>query len=46
MEAVVAKTPYYYEEDQAYLRLRSLPTAAITDEPLVVKLEFDGTVWE
>ncbi|GHV47186.1 alpha-L-fucosidase [Spirochaetia bacterium] len=46
VEALVAKTPYYHEEDQAYLRLRNLPTAAITDEPLVVKLEFDGAVWE
>ncbi|GHU91641.1 hypothetical protein FACS189476_12330 [Spirochaetia bacterium] len=38
--------PHYHEDDRAYLRLRNLPTTTITDEPLVIKLEFDGTVWE
>jgi alpha-L-fucosidase len=43
VEAVVGKIPYYHEEDRAFLRLRSLPAAVITDEPLVIKLEFDGS---
>jgi alpha-L-fucosidase len=46
VDAVVSKTPHYHEEDRAFLRLRNLPSADITGEPLVIKLEFDGSVFE
>ncbi|MDR3120999.1 MAG: alpha-L-fucosidase [Clostridiales bacterium] len=46
VETVVSKTPGYHHEDRAFLRLRGLPTTKITDEPLVVKLEFDGALCE
>jgi alpha-L-fucosidase len=44
VETVVDKTPGYHQEDRAFLRLRNLPTTAITDEPLVIKLEFDSSL--
>jgi alpha-L-fucosidase len=46
VDTVVNKIPHYHEDDRAFLRIRNLPTAKITDEPLVIKLEFDGSVWE
>jgi hypothetical protein len=46
VETVVSKTPGYHQEDRAFLRLRNLPTTTILDEPLVIKLEFDGAICE
>jgi alpha-L-fucosidase len=46
VETAVSKTPGYHKEDRAFLRLRNLPTAAIPDEPLVIKLEFDSALCE
>ncbi|MDR0450082.1 MAG: alpha-L-fucosidase [Treponema sp.] len=46
VETLVNKTPGYHQEDRAFLRLRNLPTAAIPDEPLVIKLEFDSSICE
>ncbi|MDR3192671.1 MAG: alpha-L-fucosidase [Treponema sp.] len=46
VDAVVDKTPHFHEEDRAFLRLRGLPTTALLDEPLVIKLEFDGSLFD
>ena len=46
VETMVSKTPGYHQEDRAFLRLRNLPTTTITDEPLVIKLEFDSSICE
>ena len=46
VETLVNKTPGYHREDRAFLRLRNLPTTTITDEPLVIKLEFDPSICE
>jgi alpha-L-fucosidase len=40
VDSIVCKLPYYHEDDRAYLRLRGLPTSRITDEPLVIRLDF------
>jgi alpha-L-fucosidase len=46
VDAVLSKTPHFHEEDRAFLRLRNLPTTAIPDEPLVIKLEFDESLFD
>jgi alpha-L-fucosidase len=45
VDAVVSKTPYYHEDNRAYLRLRNLPLEKINSEPLVIRLDFDPATW-
>lgn len=46
VETVVDMLPSLHREWRKYLRLRNLPTDRITDEPLVIKLEFDPKICE
>ena len=39
VETMVSVTPWHYRE-KPYLRLRNLPVNTITDEPLVIRLDF------
>ncbi|CAH1226908.1 hypothetical protein PAECIP111891_06026 [Paenibacillus allorhizoplanae] len=45
LETAVEQLPWYWRE-RPYLRIRNLPVNEITDEVLVVKLEFDDDVAE
>ena len=46
VETVVNMPPSLHREGREYLRLRNLPVETITDEPLVIKLEFDRELCE
>jgi alpha-L-fucosidase len=46
VDCVVNMPPSLHREKREYLRLRNLPLDTITDEPLVIKLEFDQSLCE
>ncbi|GHU65832.1 alpha-L-fucosidase [Clostridia bacterium] len=46
LEWVVNMPPSLHREKREYLRLRKLPLDKFTDEPLVIKLEFDQSICE